>query len=210
MISILGLIHTELDYKQHPNYPKILDILYNCQYTKMTGWEFLYNLYVHALLLFSLRRAGLNKLALAMADKVLELASGTDYSMYMNNTFQGSELPYSCVVVSTFAMREVTRIHLEYGLYDKVDNDLRLIGTLAHYPITEHLFHEVCDKLHQLTQHQKPVKLYLDVNSVQSAEHPSQQRQHTSVSTVYHNPQEQVHEFNHLLKQESLESLIVS
>jgi hypothetical protein len=79
MISILGLIHTELDYKQHPNYHKILDVLYNCQYTKMSGWEFLYNLYVHALLLCSLRRAGLTKLALSMADKVYELASGTEF-----------------------------------------------------------------------------------------------------------------------------------
>ena len=76
MISILGLIHTELDYKQQPNYDKILDVLYNCQYSKMAGWEFLYNLYVHALLLYSLRRAGLTRLALSMADKVYELATG--------------------------------------------------------------------------------------------------------------------------------------
>jgi hypothetical protein len=105
-------------------------------------------------------------------------------------------------------MREVTGVHLDHGLYDKVDNDLRLIGTLAHYPITENLFHEVSDKLYQLTQHEKPVKLYLDVNSVQATEHPAQ-RQNSIYSHNLQEDQQQVYEHNHLLRQENLESLIV-
>jgi hypothetical protein len=150
-LGALGLIATELE-KENPKYDILLSILRKCQICPPLDWNFVFNMFSNGLLAAIYQQTGLHSLALETADKIAEFA---------NN----SEIKFSCVIASTFAMKVCTDIHFANNKYESIDNDLRLIGTFAHYPIGYELFQNVFNKLGEMNY--SVVQLNLDPMTVQ-------------------------------------------
>jgi hypothetical protein len=134
LIGALGSVHTELRFNPNPDYGTLIKILQSCQQIVPNDWKFLFDMYTTFLLLLCYRKSGLTKLVPPLAEEIVKFA-------------QSPELRYSCVIVTTYAMREVADIHFEQNRLDLIEKDLRIISTFAHFPLGYNLFQEVYDRL---------------------------------------------------------------
>jgi hypothetical protein len=85
-------------------------------------WKFLFDMYTTFLLLLCYRKSGLTKLVPPLAEEIVKFA-------------QSPELRYSCVIVTTYAMREVADIHFEQNRLDLIEKDLRYDFLMSNFQI---------------------------------------------------------------------------